>query len=294
MIPAAFTYHRPKTAAATLRLLQTLGPDAKLLAGGQSLLPMMKLRLASPAHLIDISRIAALQRIRKTQDRLRIGAMATHWMIETSPAVRRLAPALAETASVIGDLQVRNLGTIGGSLAHADPAADFPATLLALDAELILQDGSATRAVPAAEFFRGLMTTALRSDELLIEISIPAPVARSGAAYLKMPNPASGFALAGVAAAMTLDGEGQCIAVRVGVTGVGPAAYRAQGVELAVVGREPSEAVLAAASAAAADGVDANSDLHASADYRLHLARVLTRRALARARDRAQSRRRVR
>jgi len=290
MIPAAFTYHRPKTLASALRLLETLGPDARVLAGGQSLLPMMKLRLASPPHLVDISRITTLQRIRKSPGRLRIGALATHWMLETAPVVRRLAPALAETASFIGDVQVRNLGTIGGSLAHADPAADYPATLLALDAEFELQDHRGSRVVVAHEFFRGLMTTALRPGELLTEIRLPVP-ARVGAAYLKMPNPASGFALAGVSAALAVDADGRCTMARVGITGVGPIAYRARAVEEAVVGREPTDDTLATAAAAAADGVEANADLFASAEYRRHLARVLTRRALVLARDRIRPRR---
>jgi carbon-monoxide dehydrogenase medium subunit len=292
MIPAAFTYHRPKTLVSALRMLAALGPDARVLAGGQSLLPMMKLRLATPAHLVDIGRVAALRRARKSDGRLRISALATHTMLETSPAVRRLAPALAETAAVIGDMQVRNLGTIGGSLAHADPAADYPATMLALGAELALQSDRGSRVVPAEEFFLGLMTTALRPGELLVEVSVPAPPARSGAAYLKMPNPASGFALCGVAAAMALDAGGRCAMVRVGVTGVAASAYRARSVEDAIRGREPTDEVLAAAASAAADGVEPNTDLHAGAEYRGHLARVLTRRALLLARDRAQARRR--
>ena len=291
MIPAAFTYHRPKTLASALRLLETLGPDARVLAGGQSLLPMMKLRLASPPHLVDISRITTLQRIRKSPGRLRIGALATHWMVETSPAVRRLAPALAETASIIGDIQVRNLGTIGGSLAHADPAADYPATLLALDAEFELQDSRGSRVVVAHEFFQGLMTTALRPGEMLIEISVPTLPPRSGAAYLKMPNPASGFALAGVAAALAVDADGRCTMARVGITGVSASAYRARAVEEAVVGREPTDDTLASAAAVAADGVEANADFFAGAEYRRHLARVLTRRALALARDRIRPQR---
>lgn len=294
MIPAAFTYHRPRTVQAALRLLAEHGAEAKVLAGGQSLLAMMKLRLAAPAHLVDISRIAALQRIRVRDGRLRIGALATHWMIESAPAVRRAAPVLAETASTIGDLQVRNLGTIGGSLVHADPASDYPAAMLALDAEFALQGGDGVRTIAAPEFFQGVMATALRSDELLIEVGVPVPPARFGAAYQKMPNPASGFALAGVAAAIGLDGDGLVAHVRVGVTGVAAAAYRARRVEQAITGCEPTDELLAEASAAAADGVDANADLHASAAYRLHLARVLTRRALVLARDRAQSRRRVR
>ncbi|MGH2403008.1 MAG: FAD binding domain-containing protein [bacterium] len=288
MIPAAFTYHRPRTVQAALRLLAEHGGDAKVLAGGQSLLALMKLRLATPDHLIDIGRIAALRRIRVRDGRLRIGALATHWMVESTAAVRRAAPGLAETAATIGDLQVRNLGTVGGGLAHADPAADYPAMMLALDGEFALQGRDGVRTVPASEFFQGVMATALRPDELLIEVSVPAAPRRSGAAYVKMPNPASGFALAGAAAAIGLDGDGRATHLRVGITGVGPAAYRAKGVEEAVIGQDPTDELLAEAAAAASDGADASADIHAGAAYRLHLARVLTRRALILARDRAR------
>ncbi len=289
MIPAAFAYHRPRTVQSALRLLQLHGHDAKILAGGQSLLPMMKLRVATPAHLIDIGRVASLRGIRLRQGVLRIGAMATHQEIEFSPAVRRAAPALVETAAVIGDLQVRNLGTIGGALIHADPVADYPATVLALDAEFTLQGPAGVRTVPAAEFFLGPMTTDAGPDEIMTEVAIPASPLRFGAAYLKMPNPASGFALVGVAAAIGLDQAGRCAHVRVGITGVASAAYRASGAEAALAGQEPTDETLARAAAVAADGVDANSDIHASAEYRTHLAGVLARRALVLARDRAMA-----
>jgi carbon-monoxide dehydrogenase medium subunit len=287
MIPAAFTYHRPRTVQAALQLLQKHGGDAKLLAGGQSLLAMMKLRLVAPAHLVDLGRITSLRRIRLRDGHVVLGAMATHWMIESSAVVRRGAPALADTAATIGDVQVRNLGTLGGSLVHGDPAADYPATMLALDAEFTLVGPGGERAIPADQFFQGVMTTAVREDEILTEVSVPVPPARFGAAYVKMTNPASGFALAGVAAALRLDEAGRCVHVRVAVTGVAGAAYRALGVERALVGQEPADELLAQAAEAAAAGVEANEDIHASAGYRLHLARVLARRALALARERA-------
>ncbi len=292
MIPAAFAYHRPRTVRAALRLLQRHGPDAKVLAGGQSLLPMMKLRVATPAHLIDIGRAAPLRRIRYSRGVLRIGSMATHREIESSAAVRRCAPVLAETAAVIGDLQVRNLGTIGGTLMHADPVADYPAAVLALDAETVLMGPDGARTVPAAEFFTGPMTTAASWDEIMTEIVVRAAPARRGAAYLKMPNPASGLALAGVAAVVGLDGAGCCAHVRVGITGVASAPYLAAAVEAVLAGQEPTDALLDQAAASAAAGVDAISDVHASAQYRAHLARVLTHRALVLARDRARSTRR--
>ncbi|MDR7495253.1 MAG: xanthine dehydrogenase family protein subunit M [Armatimonadota bacterium] len=290
MIPAAFTYHRPRTVGAALRLLATHGPDAKVLAGGQSLLPMMKLRVVEPAHIVDIGRIAALRRIRMRRGRLHLGALVTHWMIESSAVVRRAAPVLAETAAVIGDVQVRNLGTIGGALAHADPAADYPAAVLALDAEIALAGPGGTRTVPAAQFFQGIMTTAAAPGELITEVSIPVRTGRVGSCYQKMANPASGFAICGVAAVVGLDEAGRCADVRVGITGVAATPYRAWGVEAALTGAEPSADCLAEAAAAAADGVEANEDLHASAEYRLHLARVLTRRALAVASERASHR----
>lgn len=294
MIPAPFTYQRPRSVQAAVRLLQTYGPDARLLAGGQSLLPMMKLRLAAPGHLIDIGRIAALRRIRTRAGRLHIGALVTHWMLESSPVVRRAAPALADAAASIGDLQVRNLGTLGGALAHADPAADYPAAVLALDAVLFLEGPDGGRTVAAADFFQGVMQTAVRPGEVLTGVEVEARRPRAGSAYLKIANPASGFAVAGAAAALALDEAGRCAHVRVGITGVAPVPYRAMAVEQALAGRAPDDAALAEAAALAADGVDAADDLYASADYRRHLARVLTRRALAAARDRAAPGRRGR
>jgi carbon-monoxide dehydrogenase medium subunit len=292
MIPAAFAYHRPRTLQAALRQLQTLGGDAKVMAGGQSLLPMMKLRVAVPPHVIDISRIAALRRIRAREGRLHIGALATHYMVESTAAVRRAAPALAEAAASIGDLQVRNLGTIGGSVMHADPAADYPAVLLALGAEVVLESPRGTRTVPIDGFFQGLMATAASPDEVLTEVIVPPLPPRSGTAYLKVANPASGFALAGVAAAVTLDADDRCTQVRIGVTGVASVAYRARKMEQSLTGRDLVDDVLKTAASAAADGVDVNADIFASADYRRHLARVLTARAVSAARERARGRKR--
>jgi carbon-monoxide dehydrogenase medium subunit len=292
MIPAAFAYHRPRTLQAALRQLQTLGGDAKVMAGGQSLLPMMKLRVAVPPHVIDISRIAALRRIRAREGRLHIGALATHYMVESTAAVRRAAPALAEAAASIGDLQVRNLGTIGGSVMHADPAADYPAVLLALGAEVVLESPRGTRTVPIDGSFQGLMATAASPDEVLTEVIVPPLPPRSGTAYLKVANPASGFALAGVAAAVTLDADDRCTQVRIGVTGVASVAYRARKMEQSLTGRDLVDDVLKTAASAAADGVDVNADIFASADYRRHLARVLTARAVSAARERARGRKR--
>lgn len=294
MIPAAFTYHRPRTIQAALRLLERHGLEAKVLAGGQSLLPMMKLRVLTPSHLIDIGRIGALRRIRARDGQLHIGALVTHWMLESSALARRLAPALVDAASAIGDMQVRNLGTVGGAVAHADPATDYPAALLALGAEVSLEGPAGARGVPVDGFFQGIMTTAAQPDELVVAVMVPAAPPRSGSAYLKIANPASGFAIAGVAAGLRLDDAGRLAGVRVGVTGVASSAYRATAVERALDGRDPTDDAIAAAAGGAADGVEANDDFHASAEYRLHLARVLARRALVAARDRAATPRRRR
>lgn len=290
MIPAPFHYHAPATVAEAISLLKDHGADARLLAGGHSLLPLMKLRLASPTHLIDLRRIPGLREIRPDGGGVRIGAMATHWMIESSDLLRQRASLLPETAAQIGDLQVRNVGTIGGSVAHADPAADYPAAVLALEATLTAEGSGGQRTIPAAQFFTGLYATALGPEEMLLEVSVQSQGARSGAAYLKFPHPASGFAVVGVAAVIQMDSRGHCERVRVGVTGVAPVPFRARQVEERLTGRAPEADTLAEAAAAAADGVEVNADLFAPADYRAHLARVFVRRALASAAERAAGR----
>lgn len=282
MIPAQFEYHRPATVKEALRLLGTL-PDAKLLAGGHSLLPLMKLRLVSPPHVIDLGRIAELRAIKAEKNGLAIGALVTHWMIESSDIIKARAPLLAQTAARIGDVQVRNLGTIGGSVAHADPASDYPAALLALEAELVAEGPSGRRTIPVGEFFTGLFSTALRSDEILLDVRIPDRPVRTGSAYLKFAHPASGFAVVGVAASVTLDADGRCARAAIGITGVAPVAYRAAATEQMLAGRSLDVAAVEAAAAKAADGVDVNEDIFASADYRGHLARVFTRRAITQA-----------
>ncbi|MDQ7848764.1 MAG: xanthine dehydrogenase family protein subunit M [Armatimonadota bacterium] len=280
MIPAPFAYHAPASLREALQLLATHGDKARLLAGGHSLLPLMKLRLATPAHLIDLRRIDDLRGIRLEDGRVVVGAMTTHWMIESSDLLRQHIPLLPQTAACIGDLQVRNMGTIGGSLAHADPAADYPAAVLALEAEVVAEGMEGRRRIAAGEFFTGLYATALRPGEILVEVRLPLPPPGSGSAYLKFPHPASGFAVVGVAALVTTDRGGRCTQVRVGVTGVAPVPYRAVAVEEALQGIAPTAEALAAAAAKAAEGVEVNADIFASADYRRHLATVFTRRAL--------------
>src|SRR5436305_4548143 len=281
MIPAPFDYVAPATLNEAVGLLTQHQDDAKILAGGHSLIPAMKLRLAQPALLIDIARVKDLSYIREEGDRILVGAMTTHYEIESSARLREVCPLLPECAASIGDVQVRNKGTIGGSLAHADPAADWPAAALALRAELVAASARGERVIAADDFFVDMLTTALRPDEVLREIRIKAPTARTGQSYMKVHHPASGFAVVGVAVTLTLGGEGKCSSVGVGITGVATKAYRAAQVESALAGATPDEQTIADAASHAADGVDANGDIYASADYRRHLAAVYTRRAVA-------------
>ncbi len=280
MYPANFEYTRPASVEEAVALLARHGEDAKLLAGGHSLIPAMKLRLARPAVVVDIGRIAALSYIREADGRVAIGATTTHADVAASPVLRKVCPLLPETAARIGDVQVRNKGTIGGSLAHADPAADYPASILALDAEIELAGPRGRRTVRATDFFVGLMQTAAAPDEILVEVRVRAT--GPAVAYEKTEQKASGFALAGVAAAAGSDG------IRIGVTGVAAVPYRATAVEQAIGNRGslPANAIAAAAEHAA-DGVEPLADIHASAEFRAHLARVNARRAIERALRRA-------
>jgi carbon-monoxide dehydrogenase medium subunit len=280
MYPASFDYRRPETIDEAIALLAEHGDDAKLLAGGHSLIPAMKLRLAQPKIVVDIGRIVNLSYIREAGGSIAIGAMTTHQEIEASALLRGHSPLLAEVAAHIGDAQVRNRGTIGGSLAHADPAADYPAAILALDAEMDLAGPRGTRTVKARDFFVDLLQTAIAVDEILVEIRVP--MTAKTVAYVKTEQKASGFAVAGVAVVIGADG------IRVGVTGIAATAYRAAAVEKALAGqRKPSAEAIALAAAHAADGVDPLTDIHASAEFRAHLAQVNTRRAIAQALARA-------
>jgi carbon-monoxide dehydrogenase medium subunit len=287
MYPAAFEYHAPANVAEALRLLGKLR-DAKILAGGHSLIPMMKLRLAQPKHLIDLRRVKGLTGIKGTGSTLAIGAMTTHWDVESSKVLKAKCPILSETAAVIGDPAVRNKGTIGGSLAHGDPAADLPATAIALGAEFVCQ-GKKKRTVKVDDWFKGLMETALRAKELLVEIRVPALGKGTGGAYLKFPHPASRFAVVGVAAVVTLDKNGTCTKAGVGVTGAGTRAVRAKGVEAALTGKRLDAAAIEAAAAKAADGVDVQADLQGSVEYKAHLCRVFAKRAIEAAVKRARA-----
>jgi len=278
MYPAQFEYFRPTTIDEAVKLLAQHGDNAKLLAGGHSLIPAMKLRLAQPRAVVDLGRIANLSYIREAGGRFAIGAMTTHADIQASSVLRARCPLLPETASHIGDMQVRNKGTIGGSLAHADPAADWPAAILALEAELEIVGPRGTRTVQANRFFVDLLQTAIGQGEILTEIRVPS-TPRS-VAYVKTEQKASGFALTGVAAVIDRN------VVRIGVTGVAAKPYRATAVEQELADGSLTPERIARAAAHAADGVDALSDIHASSEFRAHLAQVNATRALQRALER--------
>ncbi len=280
MIANQFDYAAPATLAEALGLLAD--GSAKPLSGGMSLIPMMKLRLANPERLIDIGRLPELNYIREGKGEIHIGAGATHYDIETAPLLRAKCPLLAETASHIGDIQVRNMGTIGGSVAHADPAADYPAALQALEAKIVLKNATGERTLAVGDFFLDTFTTALEPGEIVSEIIVPIDDASTGTSYQKFVQPASGFAIVGVAARIRRHG-GKVTQARIGVTGLAGHSYRAGKAEKAL------EAGKDAGTAAALipDGAEANSDLHASAEYRQHMASNYGARAIAAALSRS-------
>jgi carbon-monoxide dehydrogenase medium subunit len=287
MYPASFEYHAPSSVQEALGLLGKL-EDAKILAGGHSLIPMMKLRLAQPKNLIDLRKVSGLTGIKEDGSTIVIGTMTTHWDVESSKVLKAKVPVVAECAAVIGDPAVRNKGTIGGSLAHADPAADMPATAIALGFEFVCESAKGKRTVKADDWFQGLMSTALNDNELLVEIRVPVWAAGSGSCYMKFPHPASRFAVVGVCAAVTIDKAGNCTKAGVGVTGAGTKAVRAKGVEAGLTGKRLDAAAIEAAAQKAAEGVDVQADLQGSVDYKAHLCRVFARRAIETAVKRAQ------
>jgi carbon-monoxide dehydrogenase medium subunit len=280
MIANPFTYHTPATIDEALSMLKD--GEGKILAGGMSLIPLMKLRLASPESVIDLRRIPGLKEITEAGGVVRIGAMATHHEIETSPVIRGKCPLLGEAASNIGDIQIRNMGTIGGSVAHADPAADYPAALVALEAHIRLRSASGERTVEASEFFLDAFTTAIEPGEMVVAVEVAAEEASEGFKYEKVPHPASGFPVVGIAVRLKKAAGGIAMA-RIGVTGMGPHAFRARNAEALLEGG----AGVAAAAAVVGEGEDANADLYASGEYRRHLARVHAARAIAAALTRA-------
>lgn len=288
MYPAAFDYHAPASVRDALSLLGQFKDDAKILAGGHSLVPMMRFRLAQPKHVIDLRKVPGLAGIKEEGGAIVVGAMTTHWQMESSSLLKAKCPILSETASVIGDPQVRNLGTIGGSLAHADPAADQPATMIALGVEMVCEGPKGRRTVKVDDWFQGLMSTAMREDEILVEIRVPAWPSGTGGAYMKFPHPASRFAVVGVGAMVTLDKEGKCTKAGVAVTGAGTKAVRAKGVEAGIVGKKLDAATIEAAAQKAHEGVDVQADLQGSVEYKAHLCRVFAKRAITEAVKRAR------
>ncbi len=288
MFPSRFDYYQPKTLQEAIELLAQSGGEAKVLAGGHSLLPLMKLRLAQPRCLVDIARVPGLAGISQQDGTVVIGAMTTHHDLETSQVLHSRVPIISEAAGLIGDLQVRNRGTIGGSLAHADPAADLPAVVLALAAQMKAVGSGGEKVIGAEDFFVDIMTTALQPDEILTEVRVPAFGPRTGGAYLKFPNPASRYAVVGVAAVVSVDADDNVQAIRVGITGLAGKPFRATRVEQELMGQKATAEAIAEAAQHAPDGVEPLSDIHASARYRAHLASVFTRRAISAAVERAR------
>ncbi|MEE9217789.1 MAG: xanthine dehydrogenase family protein subunit M [Acidobacteriota bacterium] len=286
MIPGQFEYHAPASLREATELLARL-PDAKIVAGGMSLIPAMKHRLACPAALVDIARIPDLDVLREKRGRLVIGALVTHATLASRAELADLA-LVREAASAIGDVQVRNRGTIGGSLVHADPAGDWPAVFLALDGEAAVVGPKGERTIAAGDFFTGMLASALGGDEVLTEVRLPVERRRSGSAYCKLRQTASGFAVVGVAVQLVLDRGGRCEKAGIAITGVNSMPFRAASLEARLMGRSLDSAELAGL-CAQIDELDPTEDIHASARYRRHLASVYARRAIARAAERART-----
>lgn len=287
MIPRSFEYLAPRTLDEAISLLQKLGPDAKILSGGQSLIPMMKLRLATPPYIIDINRIPDLDYISESGGFLKIGALARESDLEGSPIILSRFPLLADTTAVIADPLVRNQATVCGNLAHGDPANDHPATMLALKALLTAVGPNGEREIPIESFFSGLFTTALQPDEILKEIKIPMPPPSSGGAYLKLERKVGDYATAGVAVQITVNGGGVCQRAGVGLTNVSFFPLKATQAEAFLIGKTMDDSTIKQAAEIAAGEAQPIDDIRGSADYKRDLVRVLTARALNRALNRA-------
>jgi carbon-monoxide dehydrogenase medium subunit len=280
MFPASFGYHAARSVEEALELLAKYGEDGKILAGGHSLIPAMKLRLAAPSYLIDIGPVPGLRGVRIDGEDLVVGALTVHADIAASELVRQRMPGLAQAASVIGDVQVRNRGTIGGSVAHNDPGADFPVILTALNASFVLASPSGTRKVGADEFFVDYFSTALAPNELVTEIRVPLPPSGAGTAYAKFPNPASGYVVVSAGVLLTREPSGRCGSARVAIGGLGGRPHRATATEAALKGQPLTREIVAEAASKAADGGDPDDDVYAGADYKRHVATVYARRAI--------------
>ena len=287
MIQAAFDYHVAQSVDEAIELMKKYGDDAKFLAGGHSLLPTMKLRLAQPAHLIDLGRIDGLSYIREVGDSVTVGAMTTYITLQRSDVIAQNFALLPEGIADIGDQQVRNRGTIGGSVAHSDPAADTPGMVLALKGTIVTRGPDGARTISADNFFKDLFETDLKPGEVITEIRFAKPAAHTGSAYEKLANRASHYAVVGCAAVITTDGSGTCTAASVVITGASVKPTRASAVEAALVGKKLDEATIAEAASHAADGLEIVSDIHGSQEYRAQMATVMAKRAITRAAERA-------
>ena len=291
MIPAAFQYHAPTSLGEATALLAKLGEEAKILSGGQSLIPLMKLRLSSPPHVVDINGIAGLAYVLEADGVLAIGALTRESELEESDVIRSHYPLLHDVTKVIADPLVRNLATVGGNLAHADPANDHPAAMLALGAEVVARGPAGERRIPITSFFTGPFETALRAGEILVEIRVPVPPPRSGGAYLKLERKVGDFATAAVAAQLTLRADGACEQAGIGLTNVGLTPIKADKAEAALRGNRLDDRTIAEGARLAAAAAQPTEDLRGSAEYKRDLVRVLTTRALRRALERAEGRR---
>jgi len=280
MIPAAFDYARPSSVDEALQAIAAGGEDVKILAGGQSLIPVMRLRLAAPSTVVDLGRVTELRGVRDDGDAIVIGAMTTHSDVLSDPLIKEHAPLIAEATETVADRQVRHRGTFGGALAHADPAGDLPAVALALDAEFVIAGPNGRRTVPARDFFVDYLTTALEDRELLLEVRIPKLSGEWGMHYEKFNRVAQAWSIVAVAAAVRRE-NGHIAEARIGLTNMGPTPLRATAAEQALAGAAASAEAVAEAASHAAEGTEPSSDLNAQADYRQHLAQVLTRRAVS-------------
>ena len=288
MKPPRFEYLAPTSLDEALGLLADHGDEAKVLAGGQSLVPLLNFRLVRPAYLVDLNEIPGLAYVRADDGRLAIGAMTRQRAVETADVVRERCPLLADAMPQIGHFQIRNRGTIGGSLAHADPAAELPAVVAALDGELVVRSRTGQRTLTPEQFFVAYLTTAVDPAELLVEVRLPVAPPRTGAAFMEVSRRHGDFALVGVAATVTLDEAGVCTGCAIALTGVGPTPVVAREAARALIGAKPTPEALEDVGRRAAAPLRPDGDLHASSEYRTHVAGVLTRRALARAALRAR------
>lgn len=287
MIPGEFDYYAPSTLQEAIALLEQYGEEAKVLAGGQSLIPAMRFRLALPQVLVDINHIEGLEYLRESNGHLAIGATAREVMLEESDLVNQKYTMLADASRVVADPIVRNRSTVGGNIAHADPANDHPAVLLAYNAQVVAQGPDGSRTIPIDDFFVDLFENALEANEILTEIRVPTPPANSGGAYIKLERKVGDYAISAVAAQLTLDGD-RCTAARIGLTNVNYVPMRAQNAEQAIIGQVITDEVLEMAGQAAAAECDPSADLRGSVEYKRDLTRVLTKRAIRRAMERAK------